>query len=327
MFRVVPDQLRISEGWVRCGQCDEVFDANAHLQSLEQPQTAVEGSHGWRPVSEQSPRSSSANTLQDATDPIVRPADGLEAPEPSIGEVPSAASPAPADDRVEPTAFADVGLPDMPASMDTPVTDYGSDPMDDWVHPTVLAAPTQGDAAAPPMDADEAPSFMPRASGQSRIGRYLGAKVMGVALLLLALVLALQYVLLERDRLAAVTPALRPMLTASCVLLGCTLSAPRQIESIAIESSTFASVNPGVYDLRLSLRNVSALDLAAPALELTLTDMQDHALVRRVLLPTEYGGTLLIAAGAELAANVPMAVREGSTAEKIAGYKLLAFYP
>jgi len=31
MFRVVPDQLKISEGWVRCGHCSEVFDATAHL--------------------------------------------------------------------------------------------------------------------------------------------------------------------------------------------------------------------------------------------------------------------------------------------------------
>ena len=32
MFKVVPDQLRVSDGWVRCGQCNEVFDANANLQ-------------------------------------------------------------------------------------------------------------------------------------------------------------------------------------------------------------------------------------------------------------------------------------------------------
>jgi predicted Zn finger-like uncharacterized protein len=31
MFRVVPDQLKISEGWVRCGHCSEVFDATANL--------------------------------------------------------------------------------------------------------------------------------------------------------------------------------------------------------------------------------------------------------------------------------------------------------
>jgi predicted Zn finger-like uncharacterized protein len=30
-FRVVPDQLRISQGWVRCGHCDEVFDGAQQL--------------------------------------------------------------------------------------------------------------------------------------------------------------------------------------------------------------------------------------------------------------------------------------------------------
>src|SRR6185369_3005174 len=33
MFRVVPDQLKISEGWVRCGHCADVFDASANLQA------------------------------------------------------------------------------------------------------------------------------------------------------------------------------------------------------------------------------------------------------------------------------------------------------
>src|SRR4051812_37874466 len=37
MFKVVPDQLRISEGWVRCGHCAEVFDASAYLQGDEAP--------------------------------------------------------------------------------------------------------------------------------------------------------------------------------------------------------------------------------------------------------------------------------------------------
>ena len=33
-FKVVADQLRISEGWVRCGQCKEIFDASAHMQAI-----------------------------------------------------------------------------------------------------------------------------------------------------------------------------------------------------------------------------------------------------------------------------------------------------
>ena len=31
MFKVVPDQLKVSGGWVRCGHCAEVFDARLSL--------------------------------------------------------------------------------------------------------------------------------------------------------------------------------------------------------------------------------------------------------------------------------------------------------
>ncbi len=31
MFKVVPDQLRISDGWVKCGMCVQIFDASQHL--------------------------------------------------------------------------------------------------------------------------------------------------------------------------------------------------------------------------------------------------------------------------------------------------------
>lgn len=34
-FKVATDQLRASEGWVRCGNCDEIFDAAAHLVPLD----------------------------------------------------------------------------------------------------------------------------------------------------------------------------------------------------------------------------------------------------------------------------------------------------
>jgi predicted Zn finger-like uncharacterized protein len=39
-FKVVPDQLRISDGWVRCGECGEVFDASADLSQGELPPQA-----------------------------------------------------------------------------------------------------------------------------------------------------------------------------------------------------------------------------------------------------------------------------------------------
>ena len=46
-FKVVPDQLRISEGWVRCGQCKEIFDAAAHLQVLPLPVAADKAMTCW----------------------------------------------------------------------------------------------------------------------------------------------------------------------------------------------------------------------------------------------------------------------------------------
>ena len=46
MFRVVADQLKISEGWVRCGHCADVFDATLYLDAWggakpQAPATAV----------------------------------------------------------------------------------------------------------------------------------------------------------------------------------------------------------------------------------------------------------------------------------------------
>ena len=35
VFRVVRDQLKVSDGWVRCGRCSEVFNAAQRLFELE----------------------------------------------------------------------------------------------------------------------------------------------------------------------------------------------------------------------------------------------------------------------------------------------------
>ena len=43
-FRVVSDQLRVSDGWVRCGRCTEVFDASEHWVA-QAPAPSEEASH------------------------------------------------------------------------------------------------------------------------------------------------------------------------------------------------------------------------------------------------------------------------------------------
>ena len=51
---MVADQLRISQGWVRCGRCQSVFDASEDLQPLadDAPQAAAESSPAAVPVAE-----------------------------------------------------------------------------------------------------------------------------------------------------------------------------------------------------------------------------------------------------------------------------------
>jgi predicted Zn finger-like uncharacterized protein len=66
-FRVVQDQLKISEGWVRCGRCNEVFNAVEGLFDLER--------EGLPPVED-----ASAAASQERTDAPAFPAEVDEVP-------------------------------------------------------------------------------------------------------------------------------------------------------------------------------------------------------------------------------------------------------
>ena len=66
MFRVVPDQLRVSAGWVRCGHCQEVFDAAQHMLPRNSEVAALgEAREGGREVrAGEDPVTNSASMLQ-----------------------------------------------------------------------------------------------------------------------------------------------------------------------------------------------------------------------------------------------------------------------
>jgi hypothetical protein len=146
---------------------------------------------------------------------------------------------------------------------------------------------------------------------------------------------------------------LRPWLHVLCEQLDCTVEPLRQIESVVIDGSAFSKIRDELYQLNLTLRNKAPVDLALPAVELVLTDVQDQVLIRRVLLPQELGmgsnaaqddgvttqGTSrLIRAGSEFQAMVLMEIKNNGNGAanrgagaglegRVAGYRLLAFYP
>lgn len=90
VFRVVQDQLKVSDGWVRCGRCKEVFNASEALFDL--------GADGAPPASAPAPLSSPGSTalpaslLPPARAPAARPT-GPGALGPSLSDGPPAGAP------------------------------------------------------------------------------------------------------------------------------------------------------------------------------------------------------------------------------------------
>jgi hypothetical protein len=150
--------------------------------------------------------------------------------------------------------------------------------------------------------------------------------LLALLVLVLGAALALQVAYQDRDRLALSQPALRPALEAMCGVLQCRLGPPRQIDAIVIDSSGFNRLRNDTYRLSFTLRNGASVPVAVPAMELTVTDAQDQVLARRVLTPAELGAeNATIPAAGDWSRTVGVALSTGGT--RVAGYRLLAFYP
>jgi predicted Zn finger-like uncharacterized protein len=316
MFRVVADQLKISEGWVRCGHCAEVFDASAHLSDesildLPEPEPAVTPpAPAPQPPSEQPTRPVELHT-RPAELYQTRSAERSSDSSSFFGVESEDLEPSPLD---APFVFrrSDLALPDRDSTVQPPAPS-GFIPLDD-------------DDELAPAELDDV-SFVRQARRKAFWRRPFVRIGLALASLALAAVLLLQVAYQDRDRLALAQPTLRPALARMCELLECTLGAPRQIEAIVIESSGFNRLRNDTYRLAFTLRNAAAVPVAVPAIELTVTDSQDQPIARRVLLPQELeAADGAIAPGAEWPRAAGIVLSAPAPA-RVAGYRLLAFYP
>jgi hypothetical protein len=83
-----------------------------------------------------------------------------------------------------------------------------------------------------------------------------------------------------------------------------------------------------VYRLNFSLKNTSQLALAQPAIELSITDVRDQPIMRRVFSPAEIGPRSgVLPASSEFSTSLTLGIKNGNPSERIAGYRILAFYP
>lgn len=319
VFRVVPDQLRVSQGWVRCGRCAEVFNATLSLVDVETgaPRRASEAlsprEMGIEVVAAHEEPEWAHPTAAEAEAQAVREAESQAPPTP---EPAPAEAPAP-QDRIEPRFDTPAAEPDMGAG--------GAQPPATPDEPTAAGEPST--TAPPEVQAGGlAPSFLRQAERAAR-WRRPRVRVALAALGSVALVALLGQVVFEyRDLAAARFPGIRPALVSACSALGCQIEAARAINGLAVESSGLVRVErSSIYRLQVALRNRAGIEVALPALDLSFTDSQGRLIARKVLRPSELGATQdTLAAGRELALQTTL--QSGAT-EPIAGYTIELFYP
>jgi predicted Zn finger-like uncharacterized protein len=379
-FRVVQDQLKVSGGWVRCGRCNEVFNALDALYEIDtQPgSTAVETAR--QAVQSAQAASRAARPAAAAAAATASPPPGSPAASPSVSaaappggpalSTPTVSQPSPdtatgrRDEAVD-SGFDPPSPPDSdllretaPTSGDTtvPVPSSLASDLDDPPPTASGALPTEAAALSPspPLPPSEPaawddrpvhgfedvetrleprpgevaadpPSFMrggPRPAPMSPQARRLWGTAAGALGLLLVVQLSLSW----RDSLAAQVPATRPWLEGLCRPLGCVIEAPRRIAALAVEGSNLRQ-KPGLegrYELMVALRNRSGATVRLPAVELTLTDSQGQALIRRVLLPDAWQtATAQLGPGADVSLQTVLQVAD----RRIAGYTVEIFYP
>jgi len=285
IFRVVQDQLRVSEGWVRCGRCAEVFDARQQLFDIEReapppwPATAAAPAHPGLDHEDEHARRIEAARVQEESSfehielpeeaPAPRPRDERTLPiehdesfaEDSRFEEPQYAEPRWVDEPEAPAAPAPLMRAEPTATLPEVPTDMGDDVV---LAPSLQAqAQTQeggkkpkskrgakidtgsNTATEPTPAAAPIPSFMRRAQAKERWSQPKVRLALGVATGLLLMLLGTQCALYFRDALAAQYPSTRPLLSSLCAVQGCEIQPWRHIDVLSVENTGLAQAGTG----------------------------------------------------------------------------------
>ena len=114
---------------------------------------------------------------------------------------------------------------------------------------------------------------------------------LGFANAILLMLLAAQITYHYRTELTIIAPESRPMLERYCMLLGCFVPYPQQIEQLGIETSDLQkseTQQPSISTLYAVIRNHAPFPQALPLLQLSLLDAKDQLTANRVFAPHEY---------------------------------------
>ena len=327
VFRVVQDQLKVSEGWVRCGRCSEVFNALEGLFDLERdtaPAPLGPAPDSDAPMGEAS-ELGAASRSQQFTDIPIDDEPGNERHDPSLVErlgaelFPDRLGPAGKGEATSRfTALEQFEFNDLRIDAEL-LTDEApaSRPLD--------SAISLNDSVPAQHETPAAPEFLRHAEQRARWQRPVVRLLLSLLALLLLGGLGLQVGHHFRDSIAARWPTATPLLAQWCGLAQCSLAPLRRIEDIAVESTTFSrAAGPDQFRVAVVLRNRGTLAVAAPSVDLSLTDASGGLLARKALSPQDFRlASTVLEPGSEtqmqlvLAAGTPL----------VTGYTVEIFYP
>jgi len=333
-FKVVVDQLRVSQGWVRCGHCRQLFNASRHLHGTQPKRGSLfpplpDGTESSAPPRPAPPAPTPVNVPKAAPPPPPLPRASVRPVEPQkIAEAPDAFAPSENPSEQQSTMLRKRRHKPSPRSL----ASDASEPETTTAARKVKKKSTSRPPTPPENDflleIDSNKLGFVRAARRNAFWQQplMRAAVALVGILLAGLLL-LQVALQERDTLAAHYPALKPWLLRLCTTAGCSVQAPRQIDAVVIDSSSFlkARGDAYTYQLQVRLKNTFSTPIAMPALELTLTDMHDQTTLRRVLLPVDMAAPEQLNGSGSW--TLILTLRVAAPALQVAGYRVLAFYP
>jgi predicted Zn finger-like uncharacterized protein len=358
IFRATPEQLEQRAGKVRCGKCRRVFNALEHL--IEEP-GAANGDSIAMPGPEEipaplAPAALPAESGEEAPREALTEAEAelppqaqtnsaesgqefppdAEHPTEATGEAKREREVKPPKRRAKPEPSPAAAEPEPVAPEEsTRLGPPSAFPSDRSTNPPDAMQEAQAAGIAAQRETRGLPGFKWAEGALSAPDTHFtepkGAPwLMTVVAIVLALMLIAQLVNQFRTEIAARWPDFRPWLEEACVSLNCTVPYPRKADLISLEASELSidAARGNMLVLHFTLKNRAAFAQDYPAVELTLTDVQDNIVVRRTLPPGEYlppalEGSKAFAAGAEVAARLWIDARDTGAV----GYRLYVFYP
>lgn len=324
-FRVQAAQLGASQGFVRCGRCDAVFDARLSLFDLNDGQAVA-----WSPAPADATADGQATQEPaGASTAAVEPDEGVpggvesaaDRPEPAWRDDPSEApaihpaTPAPQDHRAEP-GWREPSMDEVAAH---------EDPLAPADVNERLRALLGGDGSNPSPAASAWSSLAPAPTPQAGSRWLTGMGWLAVAGL--ALALPLQWGWTERAALRARSPALDQAWRQVCP--SCDAPAWAQIDGLRVGASSLRPTPQGqAYQLQITLHNGAGHALALPWLDLRLQDAQGRVVVRRSVSPQELGARAdRLAAGGQITLQGSFRVDADRRGAGISGYEVGLFHP